>query len=237
MRIATVQDSDSINRLLADEDIRHGAGLDGKDLFAEDLFNAGCTVLLDDHGCFILKPLSATQVDIHTLFEKGYRGVYASGCVKKGLLWVFTATDTMQLFTKVSHAQKAVKFFTCAMGFTRYDEDEQFTYYKFDLLDWIKQAPELQEEGQRFHAMLGPEHQTHEELPFHDKMVGFASKCIQAGLVFRGVGIYNPIAETHNWAPLLVKSVNPLTIGCDDLTLEIHGPDFVVVGDTCQQEP
>lgn len=234
MRVADAQDCEMIQRLLEDEDIRVGADLMGKGVTPEYLWDAGCTILLDDHGCFVLKPLSATQVDVHTLFEKGFRGAYASACVKESLLWLFTSTDINQVFTKVSHRQKAVKLFTCAMGFSRYDEDEQFTYYKLDLLDWIKQSPELQEEGQRFHAMLGPDHQTHEEMPFHDKMVGFASKCIQAGLVFRGVGIYNPIAETHEWAPLVVKSVKPLTLVCDDLTLEVHGSRFEVVEDVCQ---
>lgn len=235
MKIAYIQDAQEVQQFLDDPDIQAGADLVEKNLTAELLWDAGCTILLDDHGCFVLKPLSPTQVDVHTLFERGYRGVYTSARVKEGLLWLFTGTDIAQVFTKVANAQKGVKLFTAAMGFSRYDEDEYFTYYKLELLDWIKQAPELQEEGQRFHAMLGPNHQTHEEIPFHDKMVGFASKCIQSGLVFRGVGLYNPMAETHKWAPLVVKSLEPLTIGCDDLTLQVEGSGFKIVEGVCQQ--
>lgn len=235
MKIADRTDSPQIDRIMADPSVVEGAALGDTGLNAERLFDLGCTILLDDHGCFVLKPLNQTQVDVHTMFEKGHRGVYASTCVKDGLLWVFTATDVMQVFTKVAHSQKGVKFFTCAMGFSRYDEDEQFTYYKLDLLDWIKQSPELHKEGHELQSVFRPDREPDHKMPFLDKMLGFASKCIKNGLLFRGVGIYNPIAETHLWPLLLVKSVNPIRIEYDDLTIDWADNQPVVAEDTCQR--
>ncbi|WP_396615500.1 hypothetical protein ACHZ97_14605 [Lysobacter soli] len=157
-----------------------------------------CVGIEFDTGGWIFHQLMMGYYEVHTLFLPKSKGVVEKA--REALHYMFTATDALEIVTKVPadlpHALALAK----AGGFT-----ERFTvngawkrdtgvvdvhYLGLTLDEWARSNPELIARGDAFHAQLG-EAKDHEDDPTHDAYAGLGIACWEAGQPEKGVWLYN----------------------------------------------
>lgn len=208
VRLATLEDLPDIQALMDEPSVTEGALLAREPgLTAETLFNASKMILMAKGGAFALAYLSPFQLDAHTMFRPAYRGRHAYRAAREALEIIFTTTDTLEVFTQVHKDNRPVQMFTGSVGFTRIFEEGEFVYYHLTLSDWLASANGLGSDS----LLSGS------PTPFQAKLAGFAVKCFQAGLLFRGVGTYNVWAARMGWPLFTILSTDPTRVdlgGC-----------------------
>lgn len=230
VRVANLEDIPAIQAILDEPSVAKGALIDPtQPVNIHDWFEAGGLVFMAEGGCFVIMPLSPFQVDAHTLFLPGHRGNKAFSAAQETISQIFTSTDTQEIFTKVHRDNRPVQMFTGLVGFDRFCEEGDFVHYRLSLTDWLTSNNGLETEGEAIREALGVEMK-----PLQLKLVGFVSKCIKAGLLFRAIGTYNVWAALMGWQPLQVLSLNPTRIHAGDRVLTIQDGHYQIEEAPCQ---
>jgi hypothetical protein len=204
-------------------------------------------LMVDGGGC-LFQWLGEGYYEVHTQFIPEARGAAAIQAVRDALWWMFTATDAVEIVTKVPDtnlgALGLVRAIHGTFQFSRPNAWQNadgalsgVKYYSKTLMDWVRdESEELSKTGDWFHDKLaeaktrmGASNPPHDDDHAHDRYVGMASEMISRGQLAKGVLTYNRWATFAGYAPVSVLSVDPVIIDVQDALLLVRGGDFEVI--------
>jgi hypothetical protein len=199
--------------------------------------------LVNEHGGFIFARDEATRFEVHTLFLPEGRGQSSLAAAEEAARFMFTATDCLEIVTKVPASNKAADFLTRRMGFvplfTRqaaWPDGSDVTVFSLTLDAWRARDPELPLYGEAFHDALeaakaanGSKLETHPHDESHDRAVGAACLMARAGNAGKAVWLYNRWARLAGYQCIEQVSVAPVLIDVRDAIVSIEGDKMEVV--------
>lgn len=171
-----------------------------------------CVGVEFDGGGWIFQRLEGGYYEVHTLFLPKSRDIVENA--KKALFYMFTATDALEIVTRVPtdlpHARKLAEAGGFRYRFTRPDGwmREQglipVDHFGLTIDEWTRDNPELIALGQEFHHKLG-DHKDHGEDTTHDAYAGLGLACWSGGVVGKGLWRYNRWAVSSGYRPLEIS--------------------------------
>jgi hypothetical protein len=181
--------------------------------------------LRTEHGGFILSACGAGFYSVHTQFSAEGRGQHAVAAMRAGLDFMFTRTDCMKIFSHCPDNNPAASALARAGGARPWFRNELEPHFgssqvvSWDLFDWIVKTPELEAEGEEFHAVSEAamkqakiELPAHPHDPIHNRAVGATVRMCRAGQVKKGVLSYNLWACAAGYPQARFISDEPPTI-------------------------
>ena len=206
MRLAGPEDHDKIRQILED------AAKSGETMVKGQIapwFDQGF-FLLDDHGVFWCKPLDDRTLEVHTTFEKGYRGKYVLDSAREAQRMLFSELGIERMVTKCKTHHKYVITFSQWIGFHRTAQIGDDVILECPIESYIYMDKDLAENARVIDFPL-PGDSSLEQAQF----AGFFALCCQKGLVVKGLKTYNRIALLLQWQPLILTSANPILVSVD----------------------
>jgi len=190
-----------------------------------------CVAVQFERGGFLFHQLGTGYYEVHTLFLPKTREV--DDCARQALHHMFTATDAMEIVTRVPadlpHALALAKRGGFTERFRRFGAwprdgyDVDVVYLGLTIDDWARENRDLLELGQRFHGMH--EHKNHTEDPIHDAYVGLGLACWQASQPDKGLWLYNRWAVFAGYEP---QEMTAGAIHFDGVALTMRDGEFVI---------
>lgn len=194
--------------------------------------------LVTDLGGFIFQRKFFGRYVLHTMFLPEGRGKHVAEVAKDAFLWMFTHTDAEEISTYTEHGRKEARP-PRSMGWRDWFEDETYTHYRLNMLDWAPRAPRLLEWGEWFHETLdrakaeqGATIPSHDEHEANNRYAGLALAMCVNGQAAKGVFFYNRWAEVAGFALAHFESESPLVINSIDALWAINGRNIEVT--SCQ---
>lgn len=173
-------------------------------------------------GGLIFERLADGLYEAHSMFLPERRGRYAVVCMRHALQYLFTATDCLEILTRVPDGNKAADGFARLAGgreLYRLEHDPKMggaavSVRSLTLDAWRAASPDCLAAGEEFHDILerAGEHDGHPEEPAHDRAVGSAVLMIRAGNYAKAVWSYNRWAVMAGYQPVELASHAPVII-------------------------
>lgn len=183
--------------------------------------------------------------EVHSLFGREGRGRETIPAMRAALAYMFTATDAIEMVTKVPQDNKAAAGLARLGGFevawtrrlpwsggTLVDTD----FLRLTLLRWALRAAVTAELGQWFHHALAhakaqahSDLPTHAEDPIHDAMVGAAILMVRAGNLRKAVATYNPWARFAGYTPITILREQPVVLDLGEAVVEARGETMEIL--------
>lgn len=201
-------------------------------------------VLTGEYGGMAFHNLLPGLFEVHTQSLPEGRGAWTLEMAHSALLYMFSKTEAVEIFTRVPYENEPAKKLTLAMGgvfeqSAEVDLDGRligWSIYRLTMQDWIKTSPLLEGIGQMFHVKLHDQYDAldlaiarHEDDAWHNRNVGAAHSMIAGGQAYKGVGFYNRWARMA-LAPMIgIIGKDPLVIDIQDCWLKIAGDGFKVM--------
>lgn len=251
-------DASEINPILNDPYVFNNIKLPGMkpgDIDATSIVDNLSNVLLMSEGGGILFVQQEPGIyDVHTSFlkpERGQKSAHIKDACLAAYKWMFTRTDCMVLQTKAPDFNRAVIVFAPLLGWRLEFERKSvwpmdggfadMSYFSLRYEDWVKKNEEAIALGKEFHRRLdeglearGIVFKNHEDDQCHELYVGACIEMIYGGQPEKAVALYNRWARFSGYAPISVKSLNPLIVDIGTACLLIEGNNFTVI--KCQQQ-
>ncbi len=243
IELAQTKDAAFFNRVLNHPAVRPdvadlGEGaLDVSALVAQN----STTLLTGEHGGCILFRYYQGCHEVHTAVLPSGRGKWALELAKTVLHHMFTATDCVEVITRIPQGHIAAKALAEAVGFRHHfttppeclfrGERVPCHIYMLTLQDWAMAAPGLEERGAQFHAWLNrqvSEGTPHADDPAHNRVVGVALDMLTAGNVSKAIVWYNrwSIAARHTLVSLVGENPPQIRFDAGILTFAEDGIRF-----------
>ena len=239
-------DAARFNEIANHESVRPWLGGEGELDLAGIVSNPANVALLGDHGGFVNHNLGEGRYEVHSLFLPEGRGSVAIEAMRRGMEYMFTATDCVELVTKCPDGNRA------ALGIARVGGiEEQFrreaawsfngdlvgvSYRAISLAKWISRAPECLVRGQWFHKKLeaakvnsGSNLVAHEDDEAHDRAVGASVLMALAGNARKSVWAYNRWAIFAGYQPIMLLSDAPILIDVVDAIVSPKADDMEIL--------
>lgn len=228
--IIRTMDADAFNLIANHPDVRPWMLGEGEIDVSSALANPNNIGLLSAHGGFVLIKLADGFYEAHTLFHPERGGPDAMNAARGGFRYLFTATDCIEVVTKVPAENKRALGFARNLNLReveRHDASEvvPFAYSRFSLtLDrWRALDSTLEAVGFEFHAALesakieaGSPLEVHAHDAAHERAVGASILMARAGNPAKAVVQYNRWAAFAGYAPIRLISVAPVIIDVVD---------------------
>lgn len=192
--------------------------------------------LAGEHGVFLVIKYGDGIWECHTAVLPEGRGAWARGFAEELVRYMFTATDCVDLITRVPQGHVAAKTLTEAMGFRwQFDTPPECLFrgemvpvhiYTLTLQEWSVRASWVEEEGAEFHQWLNrqvDEGTPHETDPGHNRTVGIALAMMRAGMVAKGVVWYNRAALAARHKTIALVGLDPPQVRFDAGILTMSG--------------
>jgi hypothetical protein len=246
--IRPFRDIDTINRFANHPDIRPHIAResDGVLDLTPQISNGMNVPLFGAHGGLLFLYLDPGTYEVHSLAVKEGRGAWFNAASEAAAHWMYTATDAVDIVTRVPYGNVAARAAAKRMGmrydFTRpkgtifHERLVDFDVYTETLADWIATAPGLAEIGQWFHdrldeeaKRLGIEDEPHAPDDAHNRYVGAAALMARNGLTVKAVRTYNRWAKVCRHNVIDLVSVNPPAVRSDIGTITFRGDDIEVL--------
>lgn len=209
LRLATLEDTPEINRILNHEEIYPWATM-GKMTEPLDIGPAfdKVFVLLEDSGggCIILDPYSVDTIEVHTCLLEAFRGKESASIVRDTLRFAFAETGCMEILTKVPVNNKAADLFTRTVGFIRVADATELRSYQLSIERW----PYLDETLDEF---CPPELEDMAVDTYQKRLFGALMLVSSKGFMGKAVSIYNKHARLQGYLPVQVCGMDSLTVG------------------------
>lgn len=205
--------------------------------------------LVGEYGVLLFCQLQPGVYEVHTLVAPEGRGPWAAQMARTCLHLMFTASDALEIVTRVPRGNLGARTLALMCGF-----EKEFTQpaahfgwvYKGDpvpsdilsltIQKWMRAAPGLVERGQWFHkrledeyARFGKTEPPHADDLVHDRYVGAAVEMIFGGNALKAITFYNRWASLAGYEPAAVASLRPLTIDIRAALLCFRNNDFWVM--------
>lgn len=201
--------------------------------------DANNVVLVGSHGGMVFHKCMPGIFEVHTQALPEGRGRWTLEMAHSCLMWMFTRTDAIEIFTRVPHGNEPARTLTLNVGgvleqhvsIPIHGDDVTFGVYRLRIEDWIKTSPYLEAMGAAFHARLHAEYDRlgmkvakHDPDPWHDRNAGMAYLMITGGQIAKGVGYYNRHAVMAMAPPISLISMDPVVVNIQDAYLKVR-PD------------
>lgn len=184
--------------------------------------------LAGEHGVFLCFRYFPCFYECHTQVLPSGRGAWTVEFAKAGAHYMFTATDCIEILTRVPKGHLAATALTRYMQFrpqfttppeTRFrGKIVPVTVYSMTIQDWALRQDSLAIKGAEFHDWLNRQVAVgtpHPPDPDHNLIVGVALSMIEAGRPAKGVSWYNRAAFAARHPPVALLSIDPPTVRFD----------------------
>jgi hypothetical protein len=178
--------------------------------------------LVTDLGGFIFQRKFFGRYVLHTMFLPEGRGKHVAEVAKDAFLWMFTHTDAEEISTYTEHGRKEARP-PRSMGWRDWFEDETYTHYRLNMLDWAPRAPRLMEWGEWLSGLTPAEMGDVQR-----RYAGLSAAMCVNGHAAKGVFFYNRWAEAAGFALAHFESESPLVINSSDALWAIDGQKIEV---------
>ena len=192
--------------------------------------------LVGEFGAFFCFKYFDGSYEVHTQILSQGRGEWARQFAEAGAHYMFTATDCVEILTRVPEGHVAAAALTQAMGFRLQfvtppeclfrGKKVPCSIYVLTLQDWSVRATWLTQRGAAFHAWLNAQisaGEPHPDDPEHNRIVGIALDMIAAGRAAKGVIFYNRWAFAARHLPIALLRLAPPQIRFDAGVLTMEG--------------
>jgi hypothetical protein len=235
IEIAT--DARFLNRLFNHPDIRPWvADANEGTLDLAPVIDKG-VALIGEHGATCYFRLFDGGWEVHTAVLPEGRGDWAKKFAAASVRKMFTATDAVEILTRVPQGHIAAKALTLATGFRAQFETPAeclfrgervpATIYNLMLQDWWLRDGSVEGRGIAFHKWLnqqiGREGEAHPIDSIHNRIVGVCLEMIEAGRHRKAVVFYNRHALLVRHAPVVLVNETPVQIKFDAGILTFDG--------------
>jgi hypothetical protein len=234
--ITRTTDAAFINSVLNDEAVRPWvADLgEGEIDITPIVENPANVCLVGEHGAFVCLKFFEGIYEVHSAVLSAGRGEWARRFAHAGAHYMFTATDAVEILTRVPEGHVAAAALIYSMGFTpqfKTPPECRFrgklvpvSVYTLTLQDWsVKLAGPLAEKGRRLHEWMNSQidGEPHAEDPDHNRIVGITFDMFKAGRAAKATVFYNRWAYAARHPPITLLSVDPPRIKFDAGELSI----------------
>jgi hypothetical protein len=152
--LARTMDARFLNKVANDAAVRSWLGGDGDIDLTGTLADAKNVALVNEAGGFIFIWDEATRYELHTLFLEEGRGAGILPAAEEAFRFLFTATDCLEIFTKVPEGNRAADLMARRAGFTpiysreaAWPDGSSVTYFSMTFDAWREHDSRLVEEG------------------------------------------------------------------------------------------
>lgn len=239
MNIERATSAERINAILNHPDVRPWVAdtAEGPLDVSRQVADAGNVCLVGEHGAFFCFKFFPGTFEVHTQILPEGRGRWARDFALAGARYMFTATDAVEILTRVPEGHVAAAALARAMGFrVQFSTPPEClfrgkrvpcTIYALTIQDWA--LHESEDDGARFHEWLNRQvsvGEPHDPDPDHNRIVSIALAMIKAGQVVKGVLWYNRWCAAARHEPIALLSLEPPRIRFDAGILTMEGGEI-----------
>jgi hypothetical protein len=239
--IGRTMDAAHLNRVANHPAVRPWLGGDGVLDLTALITNPDNIAVVSEHGGFIGVAQAYGRYEVHSLFTPDRPGAETMQAMRAGLDFMFTATDCLELVTKVPQDNRAAAALALRAGFEqrwtaplKWTDGQMVTadFLGLTLERWALRSPQTPVLGEWFHhAVACPEHP---DDPVHDRIVGATAWMLSAGNLRKAVEFYNGWARLSGYTPVIVLRDQPIVLDVDRVILECRATEMEVL--SCPQE-
>lgn len=191
-------DAAFLNSVANHEEVRPWLGGEGVIDLAPVLADPMNYGLDGDGGGFVYIHLGGYVYEVHSLFlPEARRGT--AKAAQDGLRYMFTATECIEVVTKVPEPNKAAHGLVVRCGFSpmfRREKawgDDAVEYWSLTADRWVQKSLDCLAEGERFHDLLKGSggHVDHDDDGPHDHAAGACCLMLKAGKPVKAAWLYN----------------------------------------------
>lgn len=222
-----------LNEVANHPDVRPLIGGDGALDLTEALGNPQNVALVNDEGGFVYLAQGGGAYEVHSLFLPGR--TTAVDAARASLRYMFTATDCLEVITKVSIGNRAAKGLTLACGFDKVFSRDGSEFFSLPFARWRARDGEIAAAGHWFHeeleaakAAAGSPLPTHDDDEAHDRAVGASVLMARAGNPLKAADTYNAWARFAGYQPIRLINLSPPIFDVVDAVIQIQ-PDAMEV--------
>lgn len=226
--VSRCKDVDHLNKILNAVGVKEFMNLpDGADDLEPIMWDVG--FLANDHGFLAIENRAEHHYEFHTAVLPDHRGRDGYKLTRAAAEFMFLQTDCVELHTFVPHDNPNARP-PKTFGFKKWFSNKAGTYYRANIFDWARNAPNLVMWGEFFHraneeakCALGSTFEIHEDDVNNDRYGGLAIGMMRNGLISKGIWAYNIWAKTAGYHPIEKISDDPVIIFTGDAEILIDG--------------
>lgn len=240
MHIERATSAGRINEILNHPRVRPWVAdaADGVIDISETVGNPQNVCLVGQYGAFVCFKFFAGTYEVHTAILPEGRGRWAKEFAEAGAHFMFTATDCIEILTRVPDGHVAAAVLTRMMDFQmQFSTPPECLFlgklvrcsiYALSIQDWAKRVSA--ESGARFHDWLNVQVKTgdapHAPDDDHNRIVGITLDMFRAGQAAKATAWYNRYALAARHPPILLISREPPRIKFDAGILTLDGDEI-----------
>ena len=234
------------NAIANHPDVRPWLGGEGPLDLGAIVANPAKVPFLHEQGGFICHKIGDGRYEVHSLFLPEGRGGEAVACMREGMVFMFCATDCVELVTKCPDGNGAALGIARVGGFQEQFRRERCWAFQGDMVGvshqalslqrWITRSNECLDRGRWFHEKLeaakiakDSNRPIHEDDEAHDRAVGASVLMALAQNPRKAVWAYNRWAVFAGYAPITLLSEAPPVIDVVDAVVAPRGEDMEVM--------
>lgn len=239
-------DADEVNTVVNDPSVYpwvHGAVVGPLDL-SPVLQNRDNYALWGEHGGMVFSCLQPGLYEFHTQVLPAGRGAWTLQMMQECFSWMFSRTDAVELLTRCPHikAKATVKRLGMSFEFTRPNswvhdhKPVSSDIYSYKVQDWMRSAPGLEAQGEKFHADLvseyykmGVNHAAHAKDANHDRYVGATMEMVKGGQPLKAMVLYNRWARMAGYQEISILKSEPVIMDISEAILMFKNDELKVV--------
>ena len=187
--------------------------------------------LVSEYGGFIFHKYEPGIYEVHTQFLPTSPPGHALEAAKEARKYIFSKTDAVEVYTRVSESNPRAKKFTESVGWTHRFKCGVVDYYVMRYDDWIRLDNDLVAIGEQFHSAVvsaGIE-SNHGEDQIHDKYVGATIETIFGGFPKKAVALYNRWATSCAYRNISIHLDSPLIVDIVTCLIYVRESDYEVI--------
>lgn len=246
--IDRTMDATRLNAVANHPDVRPWLGGDGPIDLTGLLANPANLAGVTEHGGFVAVAQGFGRYEVHSLFLPSRRAGETVQAMRAAVDYIFSASDAMELVTKVPDANRAaaglaqlagfLPLFTMPIPWTG-GQQVPVTCLSLSVDRWALRSAVTLQLGGWFHAAqaaakaqaqstLG----THDDDDTHDRMAGAAILMVRAGQPRKATDVYNRWATLAGYVPVVLLREHPIVMDLDGIVVEARGSEMEVL--TCR---
>lgn len=246
--VRRTMDATFLNTVANDPSVRPWLGGDGPLELSAQINNPLNLAGVSAEGGFVAQSLGDCRYEVHSLFLP----VKKTGAVKAmraALDYIFSASDAMELITKVPDDNTSARGLAILAGFRSLFSAQMpwsagvrklIDVRVIELDEWALRSQAALESGQWLHRQFAdvltargsvlPPHSAKDDV--HDRMAGAAMLMIRTGNIAKGVLFYNRWAALAGYPLIKWLRDHPTILDLEGMIVEISGDRIEVL--TCQ---